>query len=141
METILFWLAIPLGFMAIPIGMLGFALLPFALVSLFNEFAASRETLFSLFGIVLATSLPPIRIWCGVIWKKLDNSESNTSHAQLLGCQMLSSALTIAYLYHQKLIGTPESSWLLLAYWFICLVELWSGFFLVVTQRLLNREG
>jgi len=141
MTTILFWLAIPLGFSALPIGTLGFVLLPFAIVSLFNQFAAPRDVLVALLGIAVITSLPPLQKLCGHVWRIFEPSEDNFRHAMLLGSQFLSSALTVAYLTSNHLIGTPRSTWLLTAYWFICLTQLWSCFFLILTSRFIERRS
>jgi len=98
MNTVLFWLAIPLGFFALPVGSLGFLLLPFALVSLFNQFAAPRVVLLKLFAVVIVSSLPPVMRFCQRVWLLLDPSEGNPKHAAMLGSQMLSSGWTVAYL-------------------------------------------
>lgn len=139
MTTVLFWLAIPLGFLALPVGALGFVLLPFAIISLFNEFAAPRDVLLALLGIAIGTSLPPLQQLCGRVWRVFVPSEDNFKHAMLLGSQFLSSALTVAYLTGNHLIDTPQSTWLLTTYWFICLTQLWSSLFLVFTSWLTRR--
>jgi hypothetical protein len=131
MTTILFWLAIPFGFFGLPVGAVGFVLLPFAIVSLFNEFAAPRGVLLSLLFIAISTSLPPVQQLCGRLWRVVEPSENNFKHAMLLGSQFLSSFLTIAYLTSNQLIGATQSTWLLTTYWFICLVQLWGSVFLI----------
>ena len=132
MTTFLFWLAIPLGFLPLPIGILDFVFLPFALVSLFNEFAAPRDVLLALFGLALLPVLPPLQRLCRRVWLILDPTEDNRRHAMLLGAEVLSSALAVYYITSHQLIGSAHSSWLITAYWFTCLVQLWSAAFLVL---------
>jgi hypothetical protein len=141
MTTILFWLAIPLGFFGLPVGALGFVLLPFAIVSLFNEFAAPRDVLLALLSIAIGTSLPPLQQLCGRIWRVFDPSEDNFRHAMLLGSQFLSAALTVAYLTNHQVIGTSKSTWLLTTYWFICLTQLWGSVFIIFSSWITRRSA
>ena len=131
--TILFWLAIPLGLTALAVGLLGYALLPFSVISLFNQFAAPRRVLITLLLLNWFTSMPPIFRLCGRAWRIFDPDEGDFKKACLLGAQIISSALTVGYLTSQGWIGTPQSTWLLTAYWFICLTQLWSGGFLLIS--------
>ncbi len=137
--TILFWLAIPLGFAGLPVSFAGFLLLPFALISLFNQFAAPRDVLLALFGIAIGSSLPPLFQLCGRLWRWLDPSEDNFKHACLLGSQVLSSGVTVAYLNAHGWIGGSQSTWLLTSYWFICLVQLWASGFQLFFQWIARR--
>jgi hypothetical protein len=135
MTTVLFWLAIPLGFLGLPIGLLSYVLLPFAAVSLFTEFAAPRGVLFILIGINIFTSLPPIPRVCGLLWHLLNPSDDDSPKQEsLLGSQVLSNALSVAYLSGYGWIGTSQSTWLLTAYWFICLTQLWGSLNLILTS-------
>jgi hypothetical protein len=61
MTTFLFWLAIPLGFSGLPVSAFGIVLLPFAVVSLFNDFAAPRDVVWAMFGIAIVTVVPTIQ--------------------------------------------------------------------------------
>ena len=135
MTSVLFWLAIPLGFFGFPVGVLSFVLIPFAVISLFNEFAAPRGVLFVLLAIQLCTSLPLVAILGQRIWQLLDPSEDNPKHALALGSQVLSSAASVAYLTSHGWIGTPNSTSLLTAYWFYSITTLWGSFFLILTAH------
>ena len=139
--TILFWLAIPLGFLGLPVSAAGYLLLPFALVSLFNAFAAPRGVLLALLVISFASSLPPLFRLCGQLWRLLDPGEENFKHACLLGSEVLSSGATVAYLQNEGWIGGTNLSWLLTSYWFICLVQLWTSGFYVFSGWIERREG
>jgi hypothetical protein len=136
MTTLLFWIAIPIGFSGLPVSLAGYVLLPFGIVSLFNEFAAPRIALLSLFGIVIITSLPPASIICQRAWLLLFPREESPKHAMLLGSQAVASAVSVAYLLGNGWIDTPKSTWLLTAYWFLCLVQLWGVFFMLLTDWL-----
>ena len=135
MFTSLFLLAILFGFLALPVASLGFVLLPIALISLFNEFAAPRKVLFALFGIAIISSLPPVMRLCQGIWLLVDPGEKNPKHAAMLASQMMSSGWTVAYLSSNGWLIPGQTTWLLITYWFICLTQLWAGFFLVLTVR------
>jgi hypothetical protein len=142
MTTVLFWLAIPLGLLGLPVGLLSYVLLPFAIVSLFSEFAAPREVLLILIGINICTSLPPIPRVCGLFWHFLNPSgDDNPKQAKLLGSQVLSNALSVTYLSGNGWIGTAQSTWLLTAYWFICLAQLWGSLNLILTSWWITRHN
>jgi hypothetical protein len=132
MTTFLFWLAIPLGFSGLPVSAFGIVLLPFAVVSLFNDFAAPRDVVWAMFGIAIVTVVPTIQRLIGRVWLFLDPTEESAKKASLLGSQVFTSATTVVYLANQNLIGAPDGSWLLTSYWFICLTQLWSAFFLLL---------
>ncbi len=132
MTTFLFWLAIPLGFSGLPVSAFGIVLLPFAVVSLFNDFAAPRGVVWTLFGIAIVTVVPVMQRLIGHAWLLLDPTEDSHKKASLLGSQVFTSAATVVYLADQNLIGTPDGTWLLTSYWFICLTQLWSAFFLLL---------
>jgi hypothetical protein len=140
MTTLLFWLAIPLGFSGLPVSLISYALLPFGVVSLFNEFAAPRITLFILIGINIVTSLPPISILCQRAWLFLYRQEEEPKHALLLGSQTVAAAASIAYLSSQGWIGTSKQTWLLTVYWFICLVQVWGAFFMLSSAWLIAQK-
>ena len=135
MTTFLFWLAIALGVFAFPLAAFGWVLLPFSVISLFNEFAAPRDVLIALLLMSFCTSFPPIQMMCGQIWRLLDPGEDNFKHACLLGSEMLSSALVVWFLVSKGWIGTDQSTWLLTSYWFISIGQLSSGFCFVLTER------
>ena len=135
MTTFLFCLAIALGFFAFPLAALGWVLLPFSVISLFNEFAAPRDVLIALLLMSFCTSIPPIQVMCGQIWRLLDPGEDNFKHACMLGSEMFSSALLVWFLVSKGWIGTEQSTWLLTSYWFISIGQLSSGFFFVLTNR------
>lgn len=132
MTTFLFWLAIPLGFSGLPFGLFGFLLLPFAVVSLFNEFAASRDVLWLIFGLNAVTRLPFPLWFLGVFWQTIDPSEDNPRRASLLCAQVVTAVLSVGYLDVKGLIGAPNSSWLLTSYWFICLIQIWAAVFILI---------
>lgn len=131
MTTFLFWLAIPLGFSCLPVSAFGVVLLPFAAVSLFNDFAAPRDVVWTLFGVAVVTVVPTIQRLIGHVWLLLGPTEESPKKASLLGSQVFSSAAIVVYLADQHLIGTPDGTWLLTSYWSICLTQLWSAFFLL----------
>jgi hypothetical protein len=140
MTTFLFWLAIPLGFTGLPVAAFGIVLLPFAVVSLFNEFSAPREVLWNLFGIYIVTFVPFFRWLLGTIWQTIDPTEDSPKRASLLGAKVFTAAFSLAYLDGWGLIGTSNSSWLLTSYWFICLTQLWSATFLLTFAWLARKN-
>jgi hypothetical protein len=86
----------------------------------------------AMFGIAIVTVVPTIQRLIGRVWLFLDPTEESTKKASLLGSQVFTSATTVVYLANQNLIGAPDGSWLLTSYWFICLTQLWSAFFLLL---------
>lgn len=141
MTTLLFWLAILLGFSGLPVSLISYILLPFGIVSLFNEFAAPRIVLLSLLAINGITYLRPVSILCQRIWLLLCPQEDNPKHAMLLGSQTVAAAASIAYLSGNGWIHTTKSTWLLTAYWFICLTQLWGAFFMILLGWLDERKN
>ncbi len=141
MTTLLFWLAIPLGFLGLPVSLISYALFPFGIVSLFNEFAAPRIALLSLLAINVSISLPPVSIWCQRIWLLLYRQEESPKRAMLLGSQAVAAAASIAYLSGNGWIDAAKSTWLLTAYWFLCLAQLWGAFFMLSSAFLVAAKN
>lgn len=142
MTTFLFWLAIPLGFISLPVGFFLVLLLPIALLSLINEFAASREIIWAVLTINLVPLLTPVPVFIGRFLIASDPHKPNPRDPVLLGSQVLSAGLFVYIMATRDLIGTPQGTWLITSYWFICLIQLWSTFFYLISSwwlRLINR--
>ena len=132
MTTFLFWLAIPLGFIGLPVGYFSILLLPVALLSLFNELAAPREIIWQAFGINLVPLLTPIPGFIGRVLINSDPQKTNPRDPSLLGSQVLSAGLFVYFMATRDFIGTPQGTWLITSYWFICIIQLWSAFFYLI---------
>jgi len=137
--TILFWLAIPVGLSAFPVSLLGYVLLPISLISLVNQFAAPRQVLLVIILINVIAGLPPVRTLCGRLWR-IVTTEDDFQQGSLLGSSLLSSVVTVGYLTSKGWIGTEQSTWLLTAYWFLSLTQLWNGAFLLI-GRWITRQA
>ena len=83
MTTFLFWLAIPLGFSGLPVSAFGIVLLPFAVVSLFNDFAAPRDVVWAMFGIAIVTVVPTIQRLIGRVWLFLETQDFTAQHHRM----------------------------------------------------------
>ena len=140
MTVLIFCAALFVGLLGLPMGMLGFLLLPPAIISLFNEFAAPREVLLTLLAIVLLSAIPNrVRMWQS-FWLSVNPAEENPRDAALLGSGLFRDAASVIYL-SQGWVGTAQSTWLIMAYWFICLAQLtnllclWIGQWIVYLGR------
>ena len=138
MITLLFWLAIPLGFIGLPAGYFSILLLPVALLSLFNEFAAPREIIWQVLAINLVPLLTPIPAFIGGLLIANDPQKPNPRDPVLLGSLVLSAGLFVYVMATRDLIGTPQGTWLITSYWFICLIQLWSAFFYLINSCLIR---
>lgn len=125
-HNILFWLAIPLGFLGLPVGALGFVLMPFWFIAMITEWGSPRGPLLYLLMVGFVTCLPPVAIACRRFWLILDPEEHNPKHAQLLGQLFVGAVVNIVYLDSNGWIDTDQSAWLLTAYWFISWCQIWS---------------
>ena len=82
-----------MGLLGFPVGLLGYVLFPFSIISLFNEFAAPRGVLIGLLVISFTTCVPSIAQLCGRVWTWLDPDVESFKHAVLVGGQMLTSPI------------------------------------------------
>jgi len=135
MNAFIFWGAAVVGLIGLPIGMLGFLLLPPAVISLFNEFAAPREVLLTILGIFFLSALPVrLRVW-QKLWISVIPGEENPRDAAEMGSGFCRDLSTFIYL-NQYWPGT-QSTWLIIAYWFIAFAQLINLLNLIGTQWLL----
>lgn len=141
MTTFLFWLAIPLGFIGLPVGYFSVLLLPIALLSLINEFAAPREIIWQVFTINLVPLLTPIPAFIGGLLIASDPQKPNPREPVLLGSQVLSAGLFVYITATRDLIGIPQGTWLITSYWLICLIQLWSAFFYLINSWLMRLKN
>lgn len=141
MTTFLFWLAIPLGFISLPVEYFSILLLPVALLSLFNEVAAPREIIWQVFTINLVPLLTPAPAFIGGLLIASDPRKPNPRDPVILGSQVLSAGLFVYIMATRDLIGTPQGTWLITGYWFICLIQLWSAFFYLINSWLMRLKN
>ena len=135
MNAFIFWGAAIVGLIGLPIGMLGFLILPPAVISLFNEFAAPREVLLTMLGIFFLSALPVrLRFW-QKLWMSVIPGEENPRDAAEMGSGFCRDLSTVIYL-NQYWPGT-QSTWLIIAYWFIAFAQLINLLNLIGTQWLL----
>ena len=135
MNAFIFWGATVIGLIGLPIGMLGFLLLPPAVISLFNEFAAPREVLLTMLGIFFLSALPVrLRIW-QKLWMQAIPGEGNPRDAAEMGSGFCRDLSTVIYLSHYW--PGPQSTWLIIAYWFIAFAQLINLLNLIGSQWIL----
>lgn len=142
MASLLFWIALPAGFFAVPVGLIQLFTIPVGIVCLFIPFAAPRDFVLGAMFWFFVTAFPATQRLGLAIWKKLDPSEDNLLHAKTLGSTLLGTVYGLVYcLQWLDYAAKNPNTWLIWIEWFEHSLSLWTLAFLIYTSWSLRRSS